>query len=486
MKHTRRGLVLAAAVVGTFLASVDVTVVGTAMPTIVSQLGGLELFPWVFSIYLLTSTVTVPLYGKGADLFGRKPTYLLGVGLFVAGSVLCATASTMGQLVVWRAVQGMGAGGVIPITLTIVGDLYPAAQRAKIQGLFSAVWAISSIAGPALGAFVVEHWAWQWIFLINAPFGVLAAILMLLALHENIERHSRRLDLVGGALLTVATGSLMWAMLRGGDVGFDNPEVVGSFVVALVSAVALVFQERRHPEPMLPPALLTDRVVAVTCIAGVAMSGVIFGVSSYVPAFVQGPLGGSPTAAGTAIIPVGIGWPIGSNLTGWTLRRFGYRPSAIIGGCFLALSAVCFFTFGLDTPRWLVLATMLLVGLGMGFATTTLLIAAQESVSWQQRGAVTGLVQFSRTIGGAIMVAAMGAVLTTTLRHELGSSPELLDLANAVMDPQRRNSVPAESISLIRDALALGLGRVLLGVGLCGVAGLLAILAFPKGQKVGD
>jgi EmrB/QacA subfamily drug resistance transporter len=479
---TRRRLVLTAAVVGTFLASVDVTVVGTAMPTIVSQLGGLALYPWVFSIYLLTSTVTVPLFGKGADLFGRKPAYLLGVGIFVAGSVLCATADTMEQLVLWRAVQGVGAGGVIPVTLTIVGDLYPAAQRARVQGLFSAVWAISSVAGPAFGALIVQQWTWPWVFLLNLPFGLLAATLMVLALHEEIESGVRRLDIVGGLLLTVSATTFMWAMLRGGDRGFASAEVGTALVVSFVAAAALVRQERRHPEPMIPPALLVDRVVVVTALAGILLGGVLFGVTTYVPAFVQGALAGGPADAGAAVIPVGIGWPLASNLNGWTLRHWGYRTCAILGGGFLVLGCTGLFFFDMNTGRGWVVTSMFLIGMGMGFASTTLLIAAQEVVPWSRRGAVTGLVQFTRTIGGAVVVATSGAALSASLRTELGDQPELLDLANAVMNPHQRNTVPGELLDRIRGALGVGLGRALAGVGACGLVAFAAVLLFPRGS----
>lgn len=483
---TRRPWVLAAALVGTFLASVDVTVVGTAMPTIVGQLGGLPLFPWVFSIYLLTSTVTVPLYGKAADLFGRKPAYLTGVILFVGGSLLCATSSTMTQLIVWRAVQGIGAGGVIPITLTIVGDLYPAQQRARVQGLFSAVWAVSSVSGPALGAFIVQYWAWEWIFIVNLPFGVVAAGLMIVGLHEQVERARHRLDLWGAVWLTVSAATLMWALLGGGDVGFLQPMILISLVAAAITGLLFVVNEKRHPEPMIPPALLVDPVVRVACIAGLAMGGVLFGVSSYVPAFVQGALGGGPADAGISVLPMGIGWPIASNLTGWTLRKIGYRASALLGGAFLAIGGLGLLTFDLETPRALVMGVVGVIGLGMGFSTTTLLIAAQEVVPWNRRGAVTGLVQFSRTIGGAIGVAAMGAVLAATLRARLSGQPELLEVANAIMDPHKRAGVPLEAVQTVRQTLNLGLGRVLIGVAASAVAAFLAMAFFPRAAVEGQ
>ena len=477
--HNRRQLVVASLLAGTFLSSVDVTVVGTAMPTVVAQLGGLALYPWVFSIYLLASTVTMPLYGKAADLFGRKPAYLVGTGLFVLGSVLCATATSMEQLVLWRGLQGLGAG-VTPVTFTIVGDLYPAEKRARIQGLFSAVWAISSIAGPALGALIVSQWTWQWIFLINLPVGVVAAGLLLFSLDEEVERKPHRFDLAGAGFLTAGTVGLLWAMLRGGGTGFADPWVLASLTAALVFAAAFIVQERRHPEPMIPPSLLRDRTVRISALAGLGAGGMLFGISSYVPAFVQGAMGGDVTDAGLSVLAMGIGWPIASTSSGWFLRWWGFRRTALLGGVLLALGGLGLWTFEADTSRLWVMLVVGVIGLGMGFAMTITLIAPQEVVDWQRRGAVTGLVQFSRTIGGTILVAAMGAVLAGTLRSELASNPELIELANAIMDPQRRGAVPTEVAAQVHGAISVGLSRALIGVGAMGLCVCLALLAFPR------
>jgi EmrB/QacA subfamily drug resistance transporter len=480
---TRRRIVLTAAVVGTFLASLDVTVVGTAMPTIIGQLGGLAIYPWVFSIYLLASVVTLPLYGKGADLFGRKPVYLTAVVLFVAGSLACATATSMTQLILWRGLQGLGAGGVLPVTLTIVGDLYPAEQRARLQGLFSGAWALSSIAGPAIGALVVELWTWPWIFLINLPFGAAAGGLMLFALRETVDKREHSFDVGGALALSAATALLMWALLHGGDAGFGSGWVLAALACSLVLAAAFVVQERHHPEPMIPPALFGSRIVAVGAGVGLFAGGVTFGVTSYVPTFVQGVLGGGPASAGAAVLPLGIGWPMASTSSGWLLRRLGYRPVILLGGACLVAGGAGFFLFDAGISRAWVMVDMFVVGLGMGFSAPMLLIAAQESVPWKGRGAATALIAFSRHIGGAVAVAAMGAVLSTTLRAQLGNDPALVAAANALLDPRRRGEVPPVVANEVGGALGVGLLAVLSGIGVCAAVAAAGMLFFPRGLR---
>jgi EmrB/QacA subfamily drug resistance transporter len=481
--HTHRGLVVAAGIMSTFLASLDSTVVGTAMPTIVAELGGLAIYPWVFSAFLLASTVAVPIYGKSADLFGRKSAFFVGVGLFVLGSLLCATSTSMTQLIIWRALQGLGAGGVLPVTMTIMGDLYPAEQRARIQGLFSAVWAVSSIAGPLVGAFIVEVFSWQWIFLVNLPFGLVAVVLMQASLKEEVARHDHKLDLLGAVLLSAATASLMWGVLHGGGTGFASADALIAIGAAVLLGVGFGLQERRHPEPMLPPDLFSIRTVAVACAAGLFVGVILFGGNSYIPAFVQGALGGTPRDAGLALLPMGIGWPVASNLTSRTLKKLGYRGTAILGGVFLTLGTGVFLLVGPGCATWLFMLATGVTGIGLGFSTTVMLIAAQESVPWNRRGATTAMVQFARTIGGAVGVAIMGAVLATSLRHDLGSESELLGLANAIMDPHRRAQVPASAVAQVQQALGVGLSRVLLGVTLAGLIAFVLGFAFPRGFK---
>lgn len=475
-----RPVVLVATVLGTAVAALNTMVVSTAMPTIVGKLGGLELFPWTFSVYLLAATVTVPLYGKGADLLGRKVMFMTGVGVFLLGSLLCATSGSMEQLVFWRALEGAGAGGVVPMTYTIIGDLYPPAQRARIQGLFSAVWASASVAGPVVGAFIIAHLPWQWIFLVNVPFGLAAIILMTVAWHEQVERRRGRLDLTGALLLSAATLGLMWAFREGAEADLRSPQVAGILCGSVVLGALFVWQEGRHEEPMIPPALIRRPLVAVACGSGFFGAAVLFGLAAYVPTFVQGILGGSASEAGAVLVPLSIAWPVGATLSSWSIRRRGYLQTAIAGGAGVALGA--FGVLGaaaLESYGGLMAATAV-TGLGMGLSMPTLLIAVQETVPWNRRGVATATVQFARHLGGSLVVAVLGALMATTLNASLADQPELLEASNALLDPHRRTALPAETAAWVRSVLAKGLRRALAGVGVCGLIALAIVLIWAR------
>src|SRR5690606_34349187 len=253
MRQTNRRVVVVAVMLGTFLAALDTSIVGTAMPTVIGQLGGMSLYSWVFSAYLLTSTTTVPLYGRLADLYGRKPLFIAAAGIFLLGSMLCGAAQSMPQLVAFRALQGLGAGGIIPVTLTIVGDLFDVEERARMQGLFSAVWGTSAVAGPTVGGFIVDYVDWRWVFYINLPFGIAATILFWLFLNEQVERKRHAIDYAGTVSLTLGVTALLVALLEVGEGrAWTDPIVVGSLALAVVLLVFFVRTEQRAAEPILP------------------------------------------------------------------------------------------------------------------------------------------------------------------------------------------------------------------------------------------
>src|SRR5947209_19524861 len=282
-------LVTLGLMLGTALAALDTTIVGTALPSIVGKLGGITLYSWVFSAYLLTSTSTVPIYGKLADLYGRKPIFLFGTALFLIGSVACGSAQTMEQLIVFRAIQGLGAGAVLPIVLTIIGDIFALEERARMQGFFSGVWGLSSIVGPAVGGLIVDHFSWRWVFYINIPFGLLSAFLLIVSFKEHVERKKRRLDYAGTFALTGAIVALLFALLQGGTTwAWDSLPSIGLFATAIVLTTLFLWVERRAAEPILPLTLFDNRIIAIASIGGVVLGIVMFGVTSYVPLFVQG------------------------------------------------------------------------------------------------------------------------------------------------------------------------------------------------------
>src|SRR5436189_394195 len=267
MTRRAKTVVVIALILGMSLAALDTTIVGTALPSIVGKLGGIALYSWVFSIYLLTSTTTVPIYGKLADLFGRKPIFLFGTALFLLGSILSGAAQSMEQLIIFRAIQGLGAGAVLPIVLTIIGDIFELKERARVQGLFSGVWGLSSVIGPAMGGLIVDHFSWRWVFFINIPFGLLSAILLIVSLKENVERKKHSIDYIGTLTLTVGIVALLFALLQGGVTwAWTSFPSLGLFALAIVLIALFLFQEARASEPILPLTLFSTRIFTISSI----------------------------------------------------------------------------------------------------------------------------------------------------------------------------------------------------------------------------
>src|SRR5215469_16281759 len=343
-------IVTVALMLGMSLAALDTTIVGTALPSIVGKLGGISLYSWVFSVYLLTSTTTVPVYGKLADLYGRKPIFLFGSGLFLLGSIFCGAAQSMEQLIVFRAIQGLGAGAVLPIVLTIIGDIYELKERAKVQGLFSGVWGLSSIIGPALGGLIVDHFSWRWVFYINIPFGLISGILLTIYLKENVERKKQHLDYIGTLTLTSSIVALLFALLQGGTSwAWDSLPSIGLFALFIVLIGLFLREERRAADPILPLTLFNNRIIAVSSIGGLVLGVLMFGVSSYVPLFVQGVKGGTATSAGIVLGPFLLAWPIAATLSSRIVIRYGYRFTSVLGLGLATLAAAMMTFFTADT-----------------------------------------------------------------------------------------------------------------------------------------
>jgi EmrB/QacA subfamily drug resistance transporter len=443
------------------VAALDVTVVSTAMPTIIGNLGGLSEYSWVFSAYLLASTVTVPLYSRLADMYGRKPIFMTGLALFIGGSMLCGLAGSMTALILCRAIQGLGAGAVQPISFTILGDVFESEQRARIQGLFSGVWGASAVVGPAIGSIITTTVGWRWVFFVNAPVGLLAAILIGRFLHERVERHRHRLDLAGAAVLTLGLISLLFAATEGNQLwGWTSPLTLGLVAAALALLVAFIVLERRIAEPLIDLELLRVPVIA----AGLAIGGlsgvVMFSLSTYVPPLVQGVMGGTALEAGVAVAAMSIGWPVGSIAGGRALLRFGARPTVLVGTWMLVVGTlVVTQAIRPGTLEGGLLVAALgeaCVGLGMGLSSVPILVMIQASVPWQRRAVATGLVQFSRTIGGAVFVGLLGGIVTAAA----GSASAV------VLDPVGRNLIPAAQLASMRSDLSNGLEWVFIIVAL--------------------
>ncbi|HEY5003646.1 MAG TPA: MDR family MFS transporter, partial [Ktedonobacteraceae bacterium] len=352
-----------ALMLGMSLAALDTTIVGTAMPSIVGKLGGITLYSWVFSIYLLTSTTTVPIYGKLADLYGRKPLFLFGATLFLIGSAASGAAQSMEQLIIFRAIQGLGAGAVLPIVLTIIGDIFTLEERAKVQGLFSGVWGLSSVVGPFVGGLIVDHFSWRWVFFINIPFGLVSMLLLIFTLKETVERKKHHLDYLGTLTLTGSIVALLFALLQGGTTwAWTSFQSIGLFVAAVVLFVLFVRTERHAAEPILPLVLFENRIITISSIGGVVLGVLMFGVTSYVPLFIQGVKGGSATSAGITLVPLLLAWPITATISGKLVIRYGYRIIAVIGMLFAVLGVGLTTLFNAQTSLPFIIVAMLFIG----------------------------------------------------------------------------------------------------------------------------
>ncbi|MGK5110751.1 MULTISPECIES: MDR family MFS transporter [unclassified Geodermatophilus] len=414
--RSERGPVLVGIMLSTALVAIDATVIATAVPSIVASLGGFAEFPWLFSVYLLAQAVTVPVYGKLADVFGRKPVMLVGIGLFLLGSILCGLAWSMGALIAFRAVQGLGAGAVQPMAMTMVGDLYSLEERAKVQGYIASVWAVSSVVGPTLGGVLSQYVSWRWIFLVNIPLCLIAAAAIGLRFTERVDRRRPRIDHAGAATLTVALTLLILGLLEGGQAwAWRSPQSIAVLAGGAVLLGVFVLIERRAADPVVPLRLLRNRLLVATNLVAACVGAVLLGLTSYVPTFVQDVLGTGPLVAGFALAALTMGWPISAALSGRVYLRIGIRSTALIGAAVVVLGAALLLLLDGSSSVVQVGATSFVIGLGMGFTAAPTLIAAQAAVQWHQRGVVTGSNMFFRSAGSAVGVAVFGAIVNATL-----------------------------------------------------------------------
>ncbi|BDZ48310.1 MFS transporter [Frondihabitans sucicola] len=419
--RSERGPILIALMLTTGLVAIDSTIVATAVPSIVHDIGGFSSFPWVFSIYLLAQAVSVPIYAKLSDVVGRKPIILIGIGLFLLGSILCGFAWSMPALILFRVVQGLGAGAVQPMAITIAGDIYTLKERAKAQGYLASVWAISSVVGPTLGGVFSSLGIWRGIFFVNVPLCLLAAWMLLRAFHENIERTRHRVDYLGAGLLTVSLSLLILAVLEGGQAwAWNSPQSIAAFAVGAVVLAAFLVVERRAAEPVLPQWVFSRRLLLTTSLISFGVGAIILGLTSYVPTYLEGAINVSPILAGLALAALTLGWPVSASQSGKLYLRIGFRSTVLIGvGLALVGSALLAVTAG--RPNLIVVAaSCFVIGLGLGLVATPSLIAAQSSVEWNERGVVTGTNLFARSIGSALGVAVFGAVANAIYAETTG------------------------------------------------------------------
>ncbi|HLY55721.1 MAG TPA: MFS transporter [Stellaceae bacterium] len=470
-----RPLILAAVIAAMFMSSIEGTIVATAMPTIVGELGGFPLLGWVFVAYLLPQAVSVPIYGRLADLHGRKRMFFIGCLTFLAGSVLCGFAWNMPSLIVFRALQGIGAGAIMPIAQTIIADTYPPTERARIQSWLGSVWGISAIAGPALGAVIVQHTSWALIFWANVPLGALALILLGLYLHEHVGEAKHRLDLAGAALMATATGALMVVLLQAAELGWW---ILPLLALSVAAAILLVLQERRSPEPMLPPVVLKNPVVRVGALGNAAIGALMMGVIAFTPTYVQGVMQRGAFEAALGLVLLSLGWPITGSIAARLIVRIPYRNVSTVGGCVLVGSAALLLAVRPDQGLALLCIACFGLGLGLGLVSLTFLLSAQASVTWNVRGIATSSVLFMRSLGQSLGTAAMGAVLNLGIAHRLSG---IADPVETLMDPARRAALAPADLARLSDAVAVSLQAVFVVIVLMAVALLVAARMMPHG-----
>jgi EmrB/QacA subfamily drug resistance transporter len=452
--RSERGPILIALMLATGLVAIDGTIIATAVPSIVKDVGDAEAFPWLFSVYLLVQAVTVPVYSKLADTVGRKPVIIVGISLFLLGSILCGFAWSMGSLIAFRVVQGLGAGAVAPMSITIAGDIYTVQERAKAQGYIASVWGIASVVGPTLGGVFSQYISWRWIFFVNVPLSIIAVVMIVRALHETVTKVKHKVDYLGASLVTVGLTFIILAVLEGGVAwAWDAPISIGAFVVGGVMLLAFVYVQTRASEPVLPLWVFSRRVLVSSAFVNLGVGGIVIGLSAYVPTFLQGSLAVSPIVAGLTLAALTVGWPLSAAVSGRFYLRIGYRNTVLLGLVFAIAGSVTLALTASHPSIAIVAVSCFVIGIGMGLIAVPSLVSAQSSVEWNQRGVVTGAQLFSRSVGSAVGVAIFGAI------------------ANSVIGTSSRSSVSV----VVASSTA-----VFIGVAIVVIATVAAALAMPN------
>ncbi|MBW7839660.1 MAG: MFS transporter [Chitinophagaceae bacterium] len=482
----RRGWILAALMFTIMLAAMDATIVSTAIPQIVGDLGGFSLFSWVFSIYLLAQTITIPLYGKLADLYGRKPILIFGTILFLVGSAASASSWNMTSLILFRGLQGLGAGSIMATVNTLAGDIYSISERAKIQGWLSSVWGMAAIVGPSLGGAFAEYASWRWIFLINLPIGIVAIILIGIFLKENVQKHEHKLDIAGALFMLLAGVSLIFTLMQSGQAWpWLSAKGIGLIVLSVILIALTVRIEQRSREPIMPNWVWKNKILLGTNLAVVGMGALMLGPNMYLPVYAQSVMGLGAIAAGLILASMSFGWPVASSLSGILYLRIGFRNTAIIGTVIIILSSVAFLMLPFDTPVWLLVIDQIMIGFGLGFLSTPTLVGVQSIVPWGKRGVVTGSNMFSRYLGQSIGAAILGGIFNMAMGSQLTGAPgtlksQLPSKVNDVIEVLQSGKASGPAEDYLRHSFYVSAHHVYIAMAILAALSLLALLMLPK------
>jgi len=475
-------MVLGSLMLSVLLASMEISIIATALPTIVGEFQAFESFAWVGTVYIVTAAIGTPLLGKLSDLYGRRIVFLSALGIFVVGSLLCGLAQSMGQLIAFRGVQGFGGGAIQALSFAILGDILPPRERGRYIGYFTLAFVGAALLGPLIGGFIIDNFSWPWIFFINVPLGLIAGGVAHLALRLPFQRRRARLDWLGAGLLSVAIGSLMIA-LEEGQSGWGQRLVVTLLVVAVVSTVAFVAAERRAEEPIIPLRLFADRAVVVATIIGMCAGTIAFGASQFLPLYFQDSLFVSPTESGLRMLPQMLGVTLGTFGVGRLIARTGRcKPWPIIGTAVATAGLLVVSQISGTTSYATLVLPMVGMGFGMASVFTTSSIVAQNAVEFRDLGVVTSTIMFFRTLGGSFGLAVFGTILNSAIRSEI---PARLGIdadraGDLIRSPEEIQLLPADQRSAVIESVAIGVGRVFLVCAAIMAVGFVAALLLPE------
>ncbi|MDU5472750.1 MULTISPECIES: MDR family MFS transporter [Pantoea] len=452
LQVSHRGWILFACMLAMFMAAIEVTIVATAMPTIIVDLGGFSQFGWVFSVYLLTQAVSVPLYGRLADMWGRRKMFFIGTSLFLIGSVLCGFAHSMLWLILFRAFQGLGAGAIMPLSSTIVADIYSPRERASVQGWLSSVWGVAAIVGPLTGAWLVQHFSWSLIFWVNLPIGLISMAMLARFLPAHcVDEKPQPLNVTGSLWLTLCVSALLMALLQAEWLGYW---LVAFLILALFAGWQLKRHELRADAPLFPLEIWRSRLIIAGNAGNLIIGAAMMGISAFLPTWIQGITGGTPLQAGSALAMMSIGWPLASTLSGRLMLRTSYRFTAQLGALLLVAGSALLLLLRAESAIWQAGATAFVIGTGMGMTSTTFLVSVQNHAHYDIRGICTASIMFSRMMGSAIGTALMGAVLNLNLAQRL---PHAADPVQQVMSGPSREALSSETLRHMVQAIAASL-----------------------------